>query len=85
MAYKWWQRLFYSNIRARAYAVSRLYPWSAPAESASLHVISEIWLLLQCAVALQHAEADALEQQTIHLHKCDHVIFFYEGGGGACD
>ncbi len=52
----------------------RLYPRSALAESASLHVISEIWLLLQHAVALQHA--DALEQQTMHLHKCDHVNFF---------
>ncbi len=31
-------------------------------------MISEIWLLLQCAVALQRADAD--------LHKCDHV-----GGG----
>ncbi len=42
----------------------RLYPRSARAESASLHVISEIWLLLQCAVALQRAlyEADTLER-----------------------
>ncbi len=38
---------------------------SARAESASLRVISEIWLLLQCATALQRAlcEADALEQR----------------------
>ncbi len=60
------------HLRARADAVS-------VAESTSLHVISEIWLLLQCAVALQ--SADALEQQTMHLHKCDHVNFFYWGGG----
>ncbi len=52
---------------------------SACAKIASLHVISEIWLLLQCAVALQRA--DALEQQTMHLHKCDHVNFFLLGGG----
>ncbi len=58
----------------------RLYPPSASSESTSLHVISEIWLLLQCAVALQRA--DALEQQTMHLHKCDHVNFFTGGGGG---
>ncbi len=62
------------HLRARADAVS-------VAESTSLHVISEIWLLLQCAVALQ--SADALEQQTMHLHKCDHVNFFYWGGGRA--
>ncbi len=44
--------------------VNRLY-WSARAESASLHVISEIFLLLQCATALLRAlyEADALEQR----------------------
>ncbi len=35
------------------------------------HVISEIWLLLQCAVAVLHAETEALEQQTMHLHTCD--------------
>ncbi len=58
----------------------RLYPQSARSESTSLHVISEILLLLQCAVALQRA--DALEQQTMHLHKCDHVNFFLLGGGG---
>ncbi len=52
----------------------RLYPRSARSEIASLHVISEIWLLLQCAVALQRADAD--------LHKCDHVNFFLLGGGG---
>ncbi len=46
---------------------------SACAKIASLHVISEIWLLLQSAVALQRADAD--------LHKCDHVNFFYWGGG----
>ncbi len=27
-------------------------------------------------------EAETLEQQTMHLHKCDHVFFFYGGGGG---
>jgi len=48
---------------------SECWLYEARAESASLHVISEIWLLLQCAVALQRA--DALEQQTMHLHKCD--------------
>ncbi len=58
----------------------RLYPRSARSESTSLHVISEIWLLLQCAVALQRA--DALEQQTMHLHRCYHVYFFYLRGGG---
>ncbi len=42
-------------------------------------VLMKIWLLLQCAVALQRT--DALEQQTMHLHKCDHVNFFYWGGG----
>ncbi len=36
-------------------------------------MISEIWLLLQCAVALQRADAD--------LHKCHHVNFFLLGGG----
>ncbi len=43
----------------------RVKTWSAHAESASLHLISEIWLLLQCPVALQHGlyEADALEQR----------------------
>ncbi len=52
----------------------------ARAKIASLHVISEIWLLLQCAVALQRA--DALAQQTTHLHKCDHVKKKITGGGG---
>ncbi len=51
------------------------YRRSACSESTSLHVISEIWLLLQCAVALQRA--DALEQQTMHTS-----IFFPGGGGG---
>ncbi len=50
----------------------RLYPLSARAKIASLHVISEIWLLLQCAVALQRADAD--------LHKCDHVKKKLRGG-----
>ncbi len=50
----------------------RLYPRSARAKIASLHMISEIWLLLQCAVALQPADAD--------LHKCDHIKFFLLGG-----
>ncbi len=36
----------------------RLYPLSARTKIATLHVISEIWLLLQCAVALQRADAD---------------------------
>ncbi len=44
---------------------TRLYPRSACGKSASLHVISEIGLLLQYAAALQHAqyEAGALEQR----------------------
>ncbi len=49
--------------RADAAIMNRLFPQSARAESASLHVISEIWLLLQCAAALQCTlyEADALD------------------------
>ncbi len=27
-------------------------------------------------------EAETLEQQTMHLHKCDHGFFFRGGGGG---
>ncbi len=27
-------------------------------------------------------EAETLEQQTMHLHKCDHVFFTWGGGGG---
>ncbi len=42
---------------------------------ASLHVISEIWLLLQCAVVLQRADADLRHQLTTS-------IFFLLGGGG---
>ncbi len=62
------------HLRAHADAVSiGSYPRSARAKIASLHVISEIWLLLQYAVALQRADAD--------LHKCDHVNFFLLGGG----
>ncbi len=41
---------------------------------ASLHVISEIWLLLQCAVVLQRADADLRHQLTTS-------IFFLLGGG----
>ncbi len=74
------------HLRARADAVSVGSTHKALAECASLQVISEIWLQLQCAVALQGAlyEADTLKQQT--MHKCDHVKFFFfllRGGGRA--
>ncbi len=37
-----------------------------------------------CSTALY--EAETLEQQTMHLHKCDHVFFTWGGGGGgSCD
>ncbi len=60
------------HLRARADAVSVGSTHEALVLKVPLfHVISEIWLLLQCAVALLHAETDALEQQTMHLHTCD--------------
>ncbi len=53
------------HLSARADAASINQALRARAESASLHVISEIFLLLQCGVALQRTlyEADALEQR----------------------
>ncbi len=70
------------HLRARADAVSV----GSTHEALPLKVHLSTWsvlllLLLQCAVALQRAAA--LEQQTMHLHKCDHVNFFT--GGGSCN
>ncbi len=52
---------------------TRLY-WSAHAESTSLHVISEIFLLLQCAVA---GSACALEQRRPCTRKSATMSIFY--------
>ncbi len=66
------------HLRARADAVSVALPRKPRAESASLHVISEIWLLLQCAVALQRAGAADYAFAQVRPRQ----FFFYWGGGG---
>ncbi len=39
-------------------------------------------LALKVHLFMWSVKSDSLEQQTMHLHKCDHVNFFYWGGGG---
>ncbi len=66
----------------------RLYPRSL---ALKVHLFSDQWNLTPAKMCCGSAaralyEAETLEQQTMHLHKCDHV-FFYLGkkSRGSCD
>ncbi len=80
------------TLRARCWCSEcRLYPRKPRAECASLHVISEIWLCYNVAVALQRGARYMKQQKLWSSRPCictsvDHRFFFtWEkkwGGGG---
>ncbi len=65
-----------SAARTFTLVLTQLYTWSAHTENASLQVISEIWLLLQCATALQHTlyEADHALTQVRPSNFYSHIL-----------